>query len=162
VTASPRPRPLKGGGNTYVDGGQTAMMQDPLTQEVALYLLGQSNNEKALNMFLEKYGNEAFMQLRQMVLQSVAPNSQTEGLIAGVGNGGMDDDINGTIGNREQIAVSQDEFIVPADVVSMLGDGSSDAGSKELYDMMDRVRQEKTGTTRQAPKLANAGGLLPR
>ena len=162
VSASPRPRPLKTGGNTYVEGGQTAMMQDPLTQEVALYLLGQSNNEKALNMFLEKYGNEAFMQLRQMVLQSVAPNSQTEGLIAGVGNGGMDDDINGTIGNREQIAVSQDEFIVPADVVSMLGDGSSDAGSKELYDMMDRVRQEKTGTTRQAPKLANAGGLLPR
>ena len=65
------------------------------------------------------------------------------------------------IGNKEKIAVSQDEFIVPADVVSMLGDGSSDAGSKELYDMMDRVRKEKTGTTKQAPRLANAGGLLP-
>jgi ClpP class serine protease len=43
----------------------------------------------------------------------------------------------------------------------MLGDGSSDAGSKELYDMMDRVRQKKTGTTKQAPKLANSGGMLP-
>ena len=112
--------------------------------------------------FIEKYGNEVFMQLREMVLQSVVPNAQTEGLIQGSGNGGMDDDLRGMIGNKEQIAVSQDEFFVPADVVSMLGDGSSDAGSKELYDMMDRVRQEKTGTTKQAPKLANAGGLLPR
>ena len=73
----------------------------------------------------------------------------------------MDDDLRGMIGDKERIAVSQDEFIVPADVVSMLGDGSSDAGSKELYDMMDRVRQEKTGTTKQAPRLANAGGMLP-
>ena len=146
------------------EGGPTnieEMQNDPLTKEVALYLLGQSNDEKSLNLFLEKYGNEAFMKLREMVLQTVAPNSQTEGLIAGVGNGGMDDDISGTIGNKQEIAVSQDEFIIPADVVSMLGDGSSDAGSKELYDMMDRVRQEKTGTTKQAPKLANAGGLLP-
>ena len=146
------------------EGGPTnieEMQNDPLTKEVALYLLGQSNDEKSLNLFLEKYGNEAFMKLREMVLQTVAPNSQTEGLIAGAGNGGMDDDISGTIGNKQEIAVSQDEFIVPADVVSMLGDGSSDAGSKELYDMMDRVRQEKTGTTKQAPKLANAGGLLP-
>ena len=162
VPASPRPRPLKTGGNTYVEGGQTAVMQDPLTKEVAMFILGESENEEVLTMFIEKYGNETFMQLREMVLQNVAPNSQTEGLIKGVGNGGMDDDISGTIGNKEQIAVSQDEFIVPADVVSMLGDGSSDAGSKQLYDMMDRVRQEKTGTTRQAPKLANAGGLLPR
>ena len=146
------------------EGGPTnieEMQNDPLTKEVALYLLGQSNDEKSLNLFLEKYGNEAFMKLREMVLQTVAPNSQTEGLIAGAGNGGMDDDISGTIGNKQEIAVSQDEFIVPADVVSMLGDGSSDAGSKQLYDMMDRVRQEKTGTTEQAPKLANAGGLLP-
>jgi hypothetical protein len=94
-------------------------------------------------------------------LQSIVPNAQTEGLIRGDGEGGMDDDLRGMIGNKERIAVSQDEFIVPADVVSMLGDGSSDAGSKELYAMMDRVRKEKTGTTEQAPRLANAGGLLP-
>ena len=68
---------------------------------------------------------------------------------------------NNEANNKERIAVSQDEFIVPADVVSMLGDGSSNAGSQELYDMMDRVRQERTGTTQQAPQLANAGGLMP-
>ena len=143
------------------EGGMTEMQNDPLTREVTAFLLGESNNEEALNMFLTKYGNEAFMQLREAVLQSVVPGAQTEGLIRGDGEGGMDDDLRGMIGNKERIAVSQDEFIVPADVVSMLGDGSSDAGSKELYDMMDRVRKEKTGTTKQAPRLANAGGLLP-
>jgi hypothetical protein len=136
-------------------------MQDPLIQEVTMFILGESDNEQAVNQFVDKYGVEAFSQLREQILQSLVPNAQTEGLIAGVGNGGMDDDIMGTIGNKEKIAVSQDEFIVPADVVSMLGDGSSDAGSKELYGMMDRVRQKKTGTTKQAPRLANAGGYLP-
>jgi len=142
-------------------GGMTEMQNDPLTQEVTMFILGETDNEQALNDFITKYGSDAFMQLREAVLQSIVPNAQTQGLIRGDGEGGMDDDLRGMIGNKERIAVSQDEFIVPADVVSMLGDGSSDAGSKELYDMMDRVRKEKTGTTKQAPKLANAGGLLP-
>jgi len=144
----------------YQEGGMT-MMNDPLTQEVTMFILGETDNEQALNNFITKYGSDAFMQLRETVLQSIVPNAQTEGLIRGNGEGGMDDDLRGMIGDKERIAVSQDEFIVPADVVSMLGDGSSDAGSKELYDMMDRVRKEKTGTTKQAPRLANAGGLLP-
>ena len=93
------------------------------------------------------------MDLRQRVLESIVPGAQTEGLIAGEGNGGMDDDLRGMIGAKERIAVSQDEFIVPADVVSMLGDGSSDAGSRKLYEMMDRVRNEKTGKTEQAPMI---------
>jgi hypothetical protein len=164
----------QGGVTNYANQGQTEIMpmdvmpeasaqpmQDPLIQEVTMFILGESDNEQAVNQFVDKYGVEAFSQLREQILQSLVPNAQTEGLITGVGNGGMDDDIMGTIGNKEKIAVSQDEFIVPADVVSMLGDGSSDAGSKELYDMMDRVRQKKTGTTKQAPKLANAGGYLP-
>ena len=145
----------------FQEGGMTEIMNDPLTKEVTAFLLGESNDERAINMFLSKYGNEAFLQLREAVLQSVVPGAQTQGLIRGEGQGGMDDDLMGRIGNKERIAVSQDEFIVPADVVSMLGDGSSDAGSEKLYDMMDRVRQEKTGTTKQAPKLANVGGLLP-
>ena len=163
----------KGGVTKYANQGQTEIMSppvddfmqdpmtDPLIQEVTMFILGESDNEQVVNEFVNKYGVEAFTALREQILQSLVPNAQTSGLIEGVGNGGMDDDIMGTIGNKEKIAVSQDEFIVPADVVSMLGDGSSDAGSKELYDMMDRVRQKKTGTTKQAPKLANSGGMLP-
>jgi hypothetical protein len=145
----------------FEEGGMTNMQNDPLVKEVTMFILGETDNEQVLSDFIAKYGSDAFMTLRESVLQSIVPNAQTEGLIRGDGEGGMDDDLRGMIGNKERIAVSQDEFIVPADVVSMLGDGSSDAGSKELYAMMDRVRKEKTGTTKQAPRLANAGGLLP-
>ena len=145
----------------FEEGGMTNMQNDPLVKEVTMFILGETDNEQVLSDFIAKYGSDAFMTLRESVLQSIVPNAQTQGLIRGDGEGGMDDDLRGMIGNKERIAVSQDEFIVPADVVSMLGDGSSDAGSKELYAMMDRVRKEKTGTTEQAPRLANAGGLLP-
>jgi len=87
--------------------------------------------------------------------------AQTQGMIKGQG-GGMDDEVMGMIGNQRPVAVSPGEYIVPADVVSGLGDGASDAGAEELDGMLDRVRQERTGTTKQAPQLANAGGMLPR
>ena len=140
------------------EGGDTEI--DPLITEVTKFILGESDNNEALNSYIAKYGNEEFMKLRQQVLESIVPGAQTEGLIEGMGNGGMDDDLRGMIGNKEKIAVSQDEFIVPADVVSMLGDGSSDAGSKKLYEMMDRVRKDKTGTTQQADKIKEQN-ILP-
>jgi hypothetical protein len=158
----------QGGVTNYANQGQTEMMspptndfrQDPITQEVIAFLMGDSENTEVVEMFVDKYGNETFMALREMILNPDG-TKQTEGLIAGVGNGGMDDDLLGSIGNKEKIAVSQDEFIIPADVVSGLGDGSSNAGSKELYAMMDRIRQKRTGTTKQPTMLANAGGMLP-
>jgi hypothetical protein len=157
-----------GGVTNYANQGQIEMMspptndfrQDPITQEVIAFLMGDSENTEVVEMFVDKYGNETFMALREMILNPDG-TKQTEGLIAGVGNGGMDDDLLGSIGNKEKIAVSQDEFIIPADVVSGLGDGSSNAGSKELYAMMDRIRQKRTGTTKQPTMLANAGGMLP-
>jgi hypothetical protein len=103
-------------------------------------------------MFVEKYGPEMFRQVREFILQNVAPNAQTEGMIRGQGSG-MDDKVPGMIGDQQPVAVSPGEFIVPADVVSGLGDGSSDAGAKELDKMMDRVRMGRGGTTKQAPPI---------
>ena len=136
------------------EGGETAI--DPLIKEAKSFIMGETEDDSIVQKFVEKYGTDAYLALREEVLQSLIPNAQTEGLIAGRGNGGMDDDLRGNIGGKETIAVSQDEFIVPADVVSMLGDGSSDAGAKELYDMMDRVRKEKYGTTEQAKPIDNS------
>ena len=144
--------------NLFNEGGNTAI--DPLIKEAKSFILGETEDDSIVQKFVEKYGTDAYLALREEVLQSLIPNAQTEGLIAGVGNGGMDDDLRGNIGGKETIAVSQDEFIVPADVVSMLGDGSSDAGAKELYNMMDRVRTEKYGTTEQA-KPINNNKVLP-
>ena len=146
----------------YQEGGPTDMMQDPITQEVIQFILGESDNSDIVNQFLQKYGQEQFLMLRDMILKQAAGNvdAQTEGLIQGVGNSGMADDLPMNIGNKPIAAVSQDEYIIPADVVSMLGDGSSDAGSKQLDGMLDRVRMAKTNRTTQA-KPINPNKVLP-
>ena len=138
----------------FNEGGDTSI--DPLIKEAKAFIMGETEDDSIVQKFVEKYGTDAYLALREEVLQTLIPNAQTEELIAGRGNGGMDDDLRGNIGGKETIAVSQDEFIVPADVVSMLGDGSSDAGAKELYDMMDRVRTEKYGTKKQAKPIDNS------
>ena len=138
----------------FNEGGDTSI--DPLIKEAKAFIMGETEDDSIVQKFVEKYGTDAYLALREEVLQTLIPNAQTDGLIAGKGNGGMDDDLRGNIGGKETIAVSQDEFIVPADVVSMLGDGSSDAGAKELYDMMDRVRTEKYGTKEQAKPIDNS------
>ena len=145
----------------YQEGGITeSMLSDPIVQDAINFITGQSDDDSIVDRFLGKYGSEAYLALRQEVLKQAAQNNEviTEGLISGEG-GGMDDSINGVIGNQEKVAVSQDEFIIPADVVSQLGDGSSNAGSDKLYAMMDRVRKNKTGTTTQASKLPQ--GMMP-
>jgi hypothetical protein len=138
------------------------MMQDPIVQEVIQFILGETDNSEIINEFIIKYGQEQLMNLRNIVLKQAAgnPDVQTEGLIQGFGNSGMADDLPMNIGNKPIAAVSQDEYIIPADVVSMLGDGSSDAGSKQLDGMLDRVRMAKTGGKTQA-KPINLDEVLP-
>jgi hypothetical protein len=65
----------------------------------------------------------------------------------------MSDDIPATIEGGQPARLADGEFVVPADVVSHLGNGSSNAGAKKLYKMMDRVRQARTGKKRQAPEV---------
>jgi hypothetical protein len=66
---------------------------------------------------------------------------------------GMSDDVPANIDGEQEAALSQGEFVVPADVVSHLGNGSSDAGSKKLYAMMDKVRQARTGNKQQGKQI---------
>ena len=49
--------------------------------------------------------------------------------------------------------MSDGEFVMPADVVSHLGNGNSEAGANELYAMMDRVRQARTGSKQQGKQI---------
>jgi hypothetical protein len=122
-------------------------------QMVAAAILGQIDNaEQIINAFVEKYGPEQFMALRKQVLQMTAPGAQTEGVIRGQG-GGMDDQVGGTIAGQQDIAVSPGEYIVPADVVSGLGDGSTDAGAQQLDGMSKRVRMARGGTVQQPQRL---------
>ena len=71
------------------------------------------------------------------------------------GGDGMSDSIPAVIHGAEpqRAALADGEFVVPADVVSHLGNGSSEAGSRALYKMMDKVRMARTGKKRQAPQV---------
>lgn len=73
-------------------------------------------------------------------------------MIAGPGDG-MSDDIPAVIGDTQPARLTDGEFVVPADVVSGLGNGSTDAGARVLYDMMARVREARTGRREQAPEI---------
>ena len=84
---------------------------------------------------------------------------QKEGQVRGNGDG-MEDKVYGNIEGRQKVALSRDEFIVPADVVSGLGNGSSNAGADKLYKMMDRVRKARTGMKRQGKQI-KGDRLLP-
>lgn len=66
---------------------------------------------------------------------------------------GMSDDIKATINNSQPARLSDGEFVIPADVVSHLGNGSSDAGAERLYSMMDKVRQARTGNKKQGKEI---------
>ena len=74
------------------------------------------------------------------------------GYLQGPGDG-MSDSLPAMIGNNQPAALSEGEFVIPADVVSHLGNGSSNAGSKRLYAMMDEVRKARTGTEKQGKEI---------
>ena len=81
-------------------------------------------------------------------------------LLKGPGDG-MSDDIPATINARQPARLADGEFVVPADVVSHLGNGSTDAGAKKLHEMMTKVRKERTGNPKQGKKI-NPNKFVPR
>jgi hypothetical protein len=73
-------------------------------------------------------------------------------LLKGPGDG-MSDNIPAKIGHKQPARLAEGEFVVPADVVSHLGNGSTDAGAKQLYRMMDKVRHARTGNPHQGKQI---------
>ena len=66
---------------------------------------------------------------------------------------GMADKIKANINGTQEARLSDGEFVVPADVVSHLGNGNSEAGAERLYTMMDRIRKARTGTKKQGKQI---------
>jgi hypothetical protein len=81
-------------------------------------------------------------------------------MLKGPGDG-MSDDIPASIAGRQPARLANEEFVIPADVVSHLGNGSSEAGARVLYEMMDKVRKARTGHTRQGKQI-NPQKLMPK
>lgn len=74
------------------------------------------------------------------------------GYLDGPGDG-MSDSIPATIEDKQPARLADGEFVIPADVVSHLGNGSTKAGAKRLYEMMSRVRKARTGNHKQGKQI---------
>ena len=73
-------------------------------------------------------------------------------MLRGPGDG-MSDSIPASISGKRPARLADGEFVIPADVVSHLGNGSTDAGAKQLYAMMAKVRKARTGRKAQGREI---------
>ena len=99
---------------------------------------------------MPKSGIARLGQMKAMASGGLGSYSDGGRMLKGPGDG-MSDSIPATIGRKQPARLADGEFVVPADVVSHLGNGSTDAGAKKLYSMMDKVRSARTGKKKQAP-----------
>jgi hypothetical protein len=81
-------------------------------------------------------------------------------MLKGPGDG-MSDDIPASIAGKQPARLATEEFVIPADVVSHLGNGSSEAGAKVLYKMMEQVRKARTGNPKQGKRI-NPHQFMPK
>jgi hypothetical protein len=137
--------------------------------------MGQSQNPKvALEAFVKAFGPQALQALQQKVQEmsqqqgggqpqspdsgiGAAPQSQATppgmaagGMLSGPGDG-QSDSIMPT--NNANVRVADGEYVLPADVVSSIGNGSSKAGANKLDGAMAQLRQHKYGRMKQPPRM---------
>jgi len=167
----------KGGAIKYQQGGQTtaetntAKAATPPPATTMDMLIAKKNEEE-----MAKQGIPAGINIEAIKAQA-ANAGMNKGGIAELaqatpddgkmlnGNGdGVSDDIPAMIEGEQEAALSDGEFIVPARIVSELGNGSSDAGAQKLYEMIDRIqalRKQTMGDNKQYAKDTNAERFLP-
>jgi hypothetical protein len=159
----------------YADGGDVGMNLDQLPslnintgEQIPTMSINLGNSR-----FNRNFGIDDTMQSR--ILNSLPSNNMQSrimnygispiqayekgGYLDGQGDG-MSDSIPATIEGKQPARLADGEFVVPADVVSHLGNGSSKAGSKRLYAMLDKVRHARTGNKKQGKQI-KADKYLP-
>jgi hypothetical protein len=105
------------------------------------------------------YAHGGIANLHQYNLGSYSDGGR---LLKGPGDG-VSDDIPATIGHGQPARLADGEFVIPARIVSEIGNGSTDAGARELYKMMDRIQagRKKTVGKDQVAKNSKAVRHLP-
>ena len=135
---------------------ESTYAQPNFAQEPTEYGLGQFDQN------YDQFGNEYNFGFAK---GGVAKRKRKQRLVGGklvTGKGdGMSDSIKANISGNQEARLTDGEFVIPADVVSHLGNGSTNAGSKRLYDMMAKVRKARTGRAQQSPQV-DVGRYLPR
>lgn len=164
----------KGGGTTAEQTTAKTATPAPATTAdmLAAKKLAEEEGANALagigglqNMIPESVNVDAIRaQLGGMADGGVAELTPDDGkMLNGMGDG-VSDDIPAMIEGQQEAALSDGEFIVPARIVSELGNGSSDAGAKKLYSMIDRIqaaRKQTIGDNKEYAKDTNAERFMP-
>tara|TARA_B100000242_G_scaffold84345_1_gene56267 strand:+ start:772 stop:1788 length:1017 start_codon:yes stop_codon:yes gene_type:complete len=146
-----------------MDAGIGGMMNDGMNDKELISsaidvlqgeIIDTDRQSVILAQFVAQFGQEALQDLINKVESGEIPAipSEGDGMVSGAGDG-MADMIPASMEGDQDVLLSDGEFVVPADVVSGLGNGSSDAGADKLEDMMDRVRELRTGGKTQPPAI---------
>tara|TARA_R100001126_G_scaffold89419_1_gene58393 strand:- start:1180 stop:1689 length:510 start_codon:yes stop_codon:yes gene_type:complete len=140
--------------NIIIDEAISAIRGEHPQPEVAIQAFVQEYGENALDVLVTQVQQEE-------MLEQMGRNQdmlvEGDGMIEGMGKG-RDDMVQATLEGEQDVLLSDGEFVLPADVVSGIGDGSSKAGEAELMALIDRVRTRRTGT-KEPPNMV--GEVLP-
>ena len=140
-------------GNPSVGGGLSSLYNRPEGQAPQ----NISNDAYGLGRLSDLGSEQARYQAQTLGyamggLTALKSGGQPGGYLDGEGDG-MSDSIPATIEGKQPARLADGEFVIPADVVSHLGNGSSKAGSKRLYAMLDKVRHARTGNKKQGKQI---------
>lgn len=165
-TFDPKTRTFSGAGTTanYLGGGQYGPTAEQLAAAAALSNIGYDSGGGGGGS--GDGGGEANGGLMAAYaaggMSHLGDYSDGGRLLKGPGDG-VSDSIPATIGNKRPARLADGEFVVPARIVSELGNGSTEAGARKLYAMLDRVqsaRKKSIGKGKVA-KNSRADNLLP-
>ena len=127
-------------------GGDEAMLA--IVMEAKSALEGTHPDPmSAIQTFVEVFGEEELMSLKEHVVQSIETGEDR------FASDGMSDSIPGNIDGMEDVALSEGEYVVPADVVSGMGNGDTDSGAQRMREMVEMVRSARTGMSEQPPAI---------
>ena len=154
--------------SNYVSSGLNRMSSMDIYQSPYFGMISGGGSGRALDDAYKTYlgrtgAAPVFAPVRQ------GPVQAAQGGLMGLAKGrylngstdGMADKIPANIEGTQPARLSHGEFVIPADVVSHLGNGNSESGAQRLYDMMDRIRKARTGTTKQGKQI-NPDKFMPR
>tara|TARA_E500000305_G_scaffold86310_1_gene72534 strand:+ start:550 stop:1716 length:1167 start_codon:yes stop_codon:yes gene_type:complete len=125
-------------------GTDTEMLRIVLEAKAALEG-HHPNPEDAVEKFVEVFGEEELMSLQDHVIRSIETG------VDEFQSDGMSDSIPGNIDGMEQVALSEGEYVVPADVVSGIGNGDTGSGARRMREMIETVRMARNGSPQQPP-----------
>ena len=148
---------LNAGGIAGAQDTYAALIKQGFTPEQAKAYISQQMGQPSRS----RQDRADKRQERQQGLMALAKGGNLPPRYLNGATDGMADKIPAKIGQKQPAALSHGEFVIPADVVSHLGNGNSEAGAKVLYDMMAKIRKARTGNTKQGKQI-NPAKFMPK